>query len=151
MKIGDGDTWAFCARHVIPSARNPADPYIKRFRVVQTPWFAVYVHRIYEDDSDRASHNHPWSAISMVLRGGYLEAVQHGYEPDRHAGHVEWHYRDQGTLHRLRYDTYHRIVGLARTPTWTLVVAGRKRRVWGFLTDRGHVPSREYERYEPST
>jgi hypothetical protein len=49
--------------------------YLVRLRIVQTPWFGIYLHDIHEDDGDRDPHNHPWSFLSFVLRGYYTERV----------------------------------------------------------------------------
>jgi hypothetical protein len=45
--------WVFFQRSDIPSKINKEDVYLRRLRVVQTPWFGVYLHWIYESDNDR--------------------------------------------------------------------------------------------------
>src|SRR5262245_13303083 len=68
--------WGFWLRMTIP-CKDGAD-YLVRLRIIQTPFFGVYLHDIHEDDGDRDPHNHPWSFLSIVLRGHYRER----YYPD---------------------------------------------------------------------
>ena len=115
------------------------DPYMKRFKIIDTPLFAIRVHRILRSDADRHLHDHPWSFVSFVLRGGYLEYAPHGcgipgccQRREVIAPWVVFH--RAADLHRLR---------LSR-PALTLVFCGPRRREWGFQTESGWVPWRDY-------
>lgn len=94
---------------------------IDRLRLLSSRWFGMYLHRIVASDLDRQPHNHGWSFVSLVLRGGYSERVDG----------VDRHHR-AGSLHRMTPEQYHRIEKLDRLPTWTLVLRGRRRVAWGF-------------------
>ena len=50
-------------------------PYLDRLRVVQTPLFSIYLHRIHTPDVDEFPHDHPWWFASLVLSGAYVECV----------------------------------------------------------------------------
>jgi hypothetical protein len=50
-----------------------------------------------------------------------------------------------GTVHRLRLTECHRITDLYRSPTWTLIVVGRRQQSWGFYTPDGFVDHRDYD------
>ena len=76
-KRPDGLRWAFLHRVDIPDMQDPNATYLTRWRLVECPWFGVYLHAIRIDDSDRHLHNHPWAFCSLVLRGGYVEAGPH--------------------------------------------------------------------------
>lgn len=99
--------------------RVGAEPYLVRWRLVQTPWFAVYLHHILRSDDDRALHDHPWAFLSLILWGGYFEFTPAGCRW-RGAGSLVFHKAED--LHRLELDR----------PAWTLVFCGRRRREWGF-------------------
>ena len=66
------------------------DPYLDRLRIIQTPWFGVYLHHIHRPDSDPDPHDHPWAFASLVLTGSYRELVW----PDKHQ-RDQWVTRDR--------------------------------------------------------
>lgn len=120
--------WAFMQRFVVPDFDSDED-YLRRLRIVQTPWFGVYLHRIGTPDSRPTLHDHPWNFVSIVLRGGYWECVpRFGDYADPQP--VRW-------INRKRAEDLHYILTLDRVPTWTLVLVGRRRRVWGYLDRDG--------------
>jgi hypothetical protein len=152
--------WAVLHREDIPDHADPTRTYLTRWRLLQTPWFALYMHCIRMPDTDRALHDHPWPFVSVVLRGGYDEARPvwpaafarsplerifdgvHGIDPQD----VFVRRRRPLSVAFRRASDMHRIVRLRRTPTWTLVITGRKTRTWGFSTDGGWVAHYEYFR-----
>lgn len=136
-------SWAFFSRFDIRDEAT-GELYLRRWRIVQTPWFAVYLHKIATPDKDRDLHDHPWPFVSLVLRGGYDELLWTGRE-DAHE-HRGPHMERRGWLSIgfRRATDAHRIVRLHHAPTWTLVFTGRRRRSWGFYTERGFVDWREY-------
>lgn len=126
------------------------DLYLHRRRIVQTPAFGVYVHRIYREDFDRHPHDHPWQFVSVILRGGYWERV-HEAAPladgrilmDRVNLTGRLVYRRRGSVHLHRYSRAHRITKV-KPGTISLVVVGRRRGGWGFWTAEGFRPWRDY-------
>lgn len=125
--------WQFCTRFDIPDRADPSVTYLTRWRILQTPWFGIYIHKIYLHDSDVHLHDHPWPFVSLVLRGGYCEQRQ-----------TKVIRRGWMSLGFRRSTDLHRIVDLLRRPTWTLLLVGRKRRRWGFQTDSGWIDYRTY-------
>jgi hypothetical protein len=99
----------------------------------------VYLHRLHGPDPDRAVHNHPWRAVCLVLRGGYMQ-IKHTQNAN---GSTTVRYEFVGGVNHLRWNEYHKIVSV-RPNTWTLCVHGPVRRVWGFLTSAGHVDHATY-------
>lgn len=138
----DGSRWAVMKRYDIPDLREPSKTYLTRWRVLQTPWFAIYLHRINMPDKDRHLHNHPWNFWSLILRGGYIEtwADQNPFVATVRRERL-WR---GGTVHRLALDEFHSITRLVRVPTWTLLVVGRRQQVWGFATPEGFVDHATY-------
>jgi hypothetical protein len=121
---------------------NDGDLYLVRYKLLRTPWFRIFLHRIHRADQDRHLHNHPWpNAFSLILWGGYAERWQ---GEDSGGRRRRYFYGPGGSRwNRLTPETYHRIDAVL-PHTWTLFFAGRRSRSWGFLTDRGHVDYRKY-------
>jgi len=107
-------------------------PLMIRYLLLRTPLFSVYLHNFLRSDNDRHCHDHPWSFLSLILTGSYVEHTLTATKLYR-AGAIR--YRPAEWLHWVE---------VAR-PMWTLIVVSRKRREWGFLTERGWLP---WERYE---
>ena len=109
---------------IIGSEENP---YLLRWFVIpRNPIFNVYLHRIIRSDEDRALHDHPWSNISILLRGRYVEhTINSGgihVKTERIAG--QWKIRPLGSYaHRLE---------IIDGDCWTLFITGFRYRQWGF-------------------
>lgn len=129
--------WAFMEKFVVPNYDDPKTPYLTRWRLFQTPLCGVYLHKIGTPDPRDTLHNHPWPFVAVILRGGYLEAVK-DEEIYARWKRVRW-------VNVKRFNnSFHWIMSLDRTPTWTLMFVGRRRRVWGYL-DREGVFTKFYE------
>jgi hypothetical protein len=120
-------------------------PYLFRLRIVQTPWFGIYLHDIYEPD-DGPPHNHPWSFVSIVLRGHYVERVYIDAldwpklcVPKRHR---------RFSAHRMGRHEAHKIIEAA-PGLKTLILVGKRGPGWGFFEDGEYVPWQEYEARRP--
>lgn len=121
--------WAFLEGFEVPDFDNPEVTYLARIRIVQTPVFGVYVHRLGTPDARKSLHNHPWPFVSILLRGSYTEMIPGGdYVVPRKVNWINvkpynksWHWIDQ----------------VHREPVWTLVFVGKRRRVWGYLERDG--------------
>lgn len=118
--------------------------YMHRLRIVQTPWFGVYLHRIYRPDADRALHDHPWPFVSLVLFGWYEEVVPDD-EKKPCQSWLSYKVRPVRWFNRKRATELHRIAWLSQSPVWTLVFVGRRCREWGFQTEQGWVASSLFE------
>lgn len=123
--------WAFMERFVVPHYDNPkGSPYLVRWRIIQCPLFGIYLHRLGTPDPRDTLHNHPWPFISLVLKGGYTEYVRGdvGYARPKRVKRLN--------IKRFN-NSFHWISTLDKTPTWTLMFVGRRRRVWGYLDRDG--------------
>lgn len=119
--------WAFMERFEVPNLDRPEQTYLLRLRIIQTPWFALYLHRLDGPDSRLTLHDHPWDFLAIVLRGGYVER-----RLDPHTMRVD-ESRPVRSWNRMRTHDAHAIRALSRTPTWTLLLVGPRRRTWGYL------------------
>lgn len=107
--------------------------YLNRIRLVQTPCFAVYLHRFDGPDPRPELHDHPWPFVTMVIKGGYHELRKTiGREQTTHMEHRRaWRPRV------MRLTEAHTIVMLDKAGTRSIVVCGRRQREWGFYTEFG--------------
>lgn len=139
--------WAFMERFVVPDYSHPEtdDDYLTRVRIVQTPLFGIYLHKLETPDPRPTLHDHPWPFLAIVLRGGYDEQRRdsHDVSPKGRDKAGIMHPLIYSHHHRVRwlnvmpYDAMHWISRLHRTPTWTLVFVGRRTRVWQYLDRDG--------------
>lgn len=126
LASGRSPRWAFMEKFEVPNYDDDGI-YLTRWRVVQTPWGGVYLHRLTGPDPRPTLHDHPWRFLSLVLRGGYIER-----RLDLLTMRVDENHRIR-RLNRVRSSDAHAIVQLSRTPTWTLLFVGRRVRTWGYL------------------
>lgn len=92
-----------------------------RFTLVKSRWGAVYLHRLYCPNEHPHCHDHPWSFVTVILRGGYWEKTDEG---------LTW--RRPGSILYRPAEFRHTVITTTKT-SWSLVIVGRKRRSWGFV------------------
>jgi len=123
----------------------------------------IFLHRMDGPDPGVDLNDHPWSFVSIILRGGYTEqradtrdAVRFAQiaepfetEPIEHYGApprgLSVH-RRPGTARVMRLDEAHRITHLPNGSSWSLIIHGPTRRRWGFYLPSGWMRWDEYER-----
>lgn len=102
-------------------------PYMERHYMGGAFGYQVWLHRFLRADSERHLHSHPWTAMSIVLAGWYVEQLPGGYNL-RSA---------LGLPAMITPQRQHRIYS-AEPGTWTLMVVGPKRLPnWYFIDDQG--------------
>lgn len=146
LKSVDGVRWAAFKRLDIPDFEHPERTYLRRWRLIETPWFGIKLHHILLPDGDRAFHDHPWSFVSLILKGGYTEETPRSLpgRPGLLRGPGACIFRRRpGSLHRLAAEDLHRITELHGS-CWTLVINGPRRREWGFVADGTWTDWRTY-------
>jgi hypothetical protein len=135
--------WALMERVDAPDVQDPERDFMVRHRLVQSPWFGIYLHRLNTPDRRDTLHDHPWPFLSIVLRGGYTEEI--GIRARGRGGVIvgrrfrSWR---AGSVHWMRKTDAHTIYDLRRSPTWTLVLVGRRRPEpsWGYWEGDRWVP-----------
>lgn len=91
----------------------------------------VYMHRFVSADAERWLHDHPFSARSNVLCGGYAEEILTALSHKRPITKLMW--RTPGEDFDISGGTFHRIVSVEPN-TWTLFRHGpHLAKGWGFL------------------
>ena len=97
----------------------PTCPYLIRWRF-ETPWGSIRLHHWRAPDDPRHRHDHPWSFVTFVLKGGYTDLSPSG---DQHLRAPAVQYRDATHQHTVVPDP---------GGAWTIIVTGPKIREWGF-------------------
>lgn len=92
----------------------------RRFTLLKTPWFRIYLHRLKAELAHEMCHDHPWGFVTLLLKGGYNEL---------HDGVWTWHYAGEVLVRPAEWR--HNVV--TRGTSWSLVLTGAKRRPWGFM------------------
>lgn len=129
------------------------DVFFRRYDVLKTRLGSVYLHEFFRSDKDRCTHDHAWSFLTIILRGGYWEEVVTRTAvmaiPGRPYAQAEQvvgkgrYWRRPGYIGLYRAEHAHRIEldpDPARPKPWSLVLVGPKRRAWGFWGPHGWVP-----------
>ena len=112
----------------------------RRWQLLRTPWFSIFVHGMYEPegDLDKHCHDHPWSFFSVILWGGYFEVV---HDTFRHW----WRKRGIGSVGFMPAEgKFHRILELNGEKSYSLVFARPSSRVWGYWTQDGWIDNVTY-------
>lgn len=123
--------------------------HFQRYRIIQTPWFGIFIHYIERSDEDKDPHNHPWNFLSIILKDSYTEELYDRTLTDyvkvrwrRHVvkikrfGFLSFLYRN------FAYD-FHKIT--VHSPVWSLVFTGpRVNPKWGYLTDSEFIDFKTY-------
>lgn len=127
----EGDSpWGFLKLQHVRHLDHPEDDYLSRIKLIQTPWFGIFIHAIRTVDPRPTLHDHPWSFLSIILKGGYYERVfaEDGRIIPRRIKWFNWKPLGKTPSHK----DAHTIFMLDRSPTWTLMFVGPKRRRWGY-------------------
>lgn len=132
--------------------RTDGTLFLDRWGVSVNALGGIMLHHITAPDPGLDLHDHPWSFLSVVLKGGYWEyrlPVRHAAEIARIVGadligtSAEVH-RPRWSVRLMRLDECHRIVDV-EGDTWTLCIRGPQRRAWGFYTPEGWMDEFSYD------
>jgi hypothetical protein len=105
---------------------------------------SVRLHRIMRPDSDRAPHDHPWTARTIVLKGWYREESLRPIPELKIERYAFAFFRERGYTGTLGTDQFHRILDVSEGGVWTLFFTWGKNDSWGFLVNGVKVPWREH-------
>jgi hypothetical protein len=135
--IDDMQAWARGRMQAVPDfvIGDPENPYMRRWWVVpRNEWQNVYLHEILRSDDDRAGHDHPWSNTSVVIEGGYYEALYDPWRPWINMGQV---WRGPGSVVIRKATDTHRLIVPEGGRAVTLFITGAREREWGFWCPEG--------------
>lgn len=148
-KDGKSQQWRMLRVMMIPNYDpdyTGSDDYLVRWIIIGTPYFSIYLHKIATPDSRPVLHDHPWTFVSFILRGGYDEVRLNKHTLNQYAKSVRF-------LNIMRRDDAHFIQRLHKGPAWTLVFTGRRRRTWGYWRRLPEIynPSSRYSYSKPNS
>jgi hypothetical protein len=101
--------------------------HFRRYRVLITPWFDIYLHHILKSDQDKDMHDHPFSFKSLILSGAYQEICER--HPDFSKLEIKEYLMGDVVSHCG--EDIHKI-SLLTDSVWTLVFASKHYRMWGY-------------------
>lgn len=115
--------------------------HFRRWSILSTPWFNIYLHCIHKKDDDKHMHDHPWSFYSIILKGAYVEerGVRGFVQSTKTI--VRW----PGSIQYVKKDIPHRITHIINNrPVWSLIITGKSGREWGYTTEQGWLDNKTY-------
>jgi hypothetical protein len=103
--------------------------HFERWAVIETKWFAWYLHKIQQADQDHM-HSHPWNFLSIILKGQYLEEIR----KDPYSRETILNLKKPFKIGFFDRNWFHSIRRIVDGPIWTSVF------VWGgsFAGDKWH-------------
>jgi len=113
-------------------------PYLRRW-VLDVGFCSVRLHHWLCSDDDRAPHDHPYWLLTLLLRGGYDDMVwAQGYVAGQAVG-PPWYVPVPRRAPSLKFwpATHTHYVRVHEGGAWSLCLAGRQTRTWGFWQLRG--------------
>lgn len=135
----------YAKQNAVDQIIGPADrPYMHRWKMSISVDGGCYLHNILRDDDDRALHDHPWSSLSVLLKGRLVEV----YAPlgtDKRDSHTFARRKlNPGDVVKRSADFAHRLELDGPNSAWTLFMVGPRVREWGFWCPGGFRHWREY-------
>lgn len=106
--------------------------HFRRYSLLSTKWFSIYIHHILSSDEDRDPHDHPFSFQSLILKGSYMERAW--YAPNFMAMHTATYLPGDVIKHQAK--DAHKITLLTKE-VWTLVLVSGREREWGYRLKDG--------------
>lgn len=142
---------AFAKRTPYSHLHNPdGSVYMERYWLIPYSWklpFAIRLHWIAGPDKDRYLHDHPWTFLSFILRGWYIEERPVSNAKCFYGNDFELTYRTvrkQGSLALRRATDRHRISYVWPGGAWTLFISFTYRHWWGFYAPFGKIYWQDY-------
>lgn len=126
---------------------NPECPILFRWTLVRVGTKKVMLHRFLPNSRDRDPHDHPWSFVTVVLAGSYLDVNYR--DCPRGIGQCEsCRNEERMTRGKVRFrpalHTHQTVAG--PRGCWTLVLTfGGAGRPWGFWRDNSWWTWKEYD------
>lgn len=116
--------------------------HFQRYLLLKTPWFEVYIHKIYKKDEDDHLHDHPWNIFTMILWGSYMEEVL-----SKNKQTTFYRLRTFGNCGYRSIKRFHKIQEVVKGPVTTLAIVGRRKHdPWGYWTENGWVDHVTYRK-----
>ncbi len=109
--------------------------HFRRWEILKTPWFSIWLHGIYAADKDLHLHNHPWDFKSIVIKGSYIEETENG--PVK---------QYPGKFNSRDGNSFHKIKSLMSSAVYTLFFVGKQKREWGYKVNGSFIDNETYRK-----
>lgn len=139
------DAWETSRKHGLyrrlTLRRSDGLVYLHRWGLSHDRIGGVLLHRMDAPDPGIDLHDHPWWFVSIIIKGGYVEARASNRQPNEQA----WITRKPWSVKTMRLDECHTITSLLTKHSWSLVLKGPRRRSWGFYVNEEWMPESVYD------
>ncbi len=108
--------------------------HFRRWSIFNSKYFSIYIHGIYKEDTDPHLHNHPWNILTIILKGSYVEKLEHR---DNFRGFLNFGYRNRSKYHKIKKMLSDKVFSLA-------FVFGKRNDNWGYFVDGKHMIHTDY-------
>lgn len=134
--------------------------YLRRWYLIRTSKFAVFIHQFIKSDFERGLHDHPWPFIVIPIWRGYVEhherpcVICDYFAPERCQGcggtgkmtakHRVWPIigtRSRPAIYRHRVELFYEVVNGDKRPlpSWSIFLRFKECREWGFWLPDGFM------------
>lgn len=127
------------------------NPYTKdaNGQYVQGKWgsLSIRVHHILLPDDDPHRHNHPFDALSLIMKGWYIESLPDPEMDSYHPRFAPWElmkWRREGDINVIKKTDFHRITKVSPGGVWTLFITNDVKGEWGFDVDGQFIEQTTY-------
>jgi hypothetical protein len=117
--------------------------HFERWQIIQTRWFGIYFHCIYQADTDKHCHDHPWDYISIPLWGKFIELKKNNIEGKAYYSFPTICF---GQIIKRKAEDFHKIHRLCSKKVYTLFLTGPRKRAWGYDVNGVWMPWEEYHK-----
>jgi len=136
------DVMSKLGRHRLIPDRRTGNGYMHRYYLFikdRTKFpLNVTMHKIVRSD-DPIMHDHPWSYLTIILKGGYWEHLPK-WNKDRTEFEDVRIWRGPGSIIHRSANEFHWLELDNEKPATTLFFMGRQERDWGFLLNSNSYP-----------
>lgn len=113
--------------------------HFKRYRLLSTPWFNFYIHKIYKADRDLHLHDHPWNYFNIIIKGAYIEqTIENGVIKNNSMLCL--------CTSRRKATQCHKIAHMVTPCVTTLFITGKTFRMWGYNVDGNWIDNETYRK-----
>lgn len=120
--------------------------HFRRWRLISTKYFSVYIHEIFKADEDKHLHDHPWNYISITLTGKFGEFSRESIDPLS----LKYNILSSSSIVTRKATTFHKIQILLSNKVTTLFITGKKHRDWGYVVNNKWIQHEEYRKLKNS-
>lgn len=113
--------------------------HFRRWEILKTKWFSIWIHGIYAADQDKHLHNHPWDFKSIVLKGSYVEKTESGFVRQY-----------SGKINIRNGANFHKILRLTSPAVYTLFIVTPPKRTWGYKVGDKFIENEKYREMKNS-